>query len=258
MVALAYGVLENKKRFDDATYVTDGKVFESSRYHDAIKLLLNAGCKPNPELKSAIPAWLFSEEPRLDYPGALLVELGALKLVAELLRHGSRLQTTESSSMTHLVVKSKCTNIVKYMPFYKCAINTYDGSGYTPLHRCVLHSMDEILELLLESDADPNTPALSGSSALLMAAAWKRIECVVALLKYKADPDWDTSLLLEDPWAPKQADILQLVQTTSQPSGHRQGPRNRGSPLSQRDKDGKTPLHIAYSATYRNPNGFLR
>lgn len=70
-------------------------------------------------------------------------------------------------------------------------INARDDNGWTGLHFAAQDRNIEIINLLLENDADPNLIDIYGNGPLWTATMNARgnFECVVALLEHNALPD---------------------------------------------------------------------
>ena len=67
--------------------------------------------------------------------------------------------------------------------------SSIDSSGNTPLYYVVKKGNIEIVKLLLENGADPNTPDSAGETPLSLAVGYRHIEIVKLLLENGADPN---------------------------------------------------------------------
>ncbi len=113
-------------------------------------------------------------------------------------------------------------------------MNARDSTGWGPLHWAAFVGREDIIRWLISKGAEVNRPE-DPVSALHIAAAWGKRECVLELLEAGAD------LNVKDPkgWTPVfwcafsgRHKLLEVL-------------IKRGADVNVRDDHGKTPLHIA-------------
>jgi ankyrin repeat protein len=66
-------------------------------------------------------------------------------------------------------------------------VNTYNRSGWAPLHAAATEGSQDCMKLLLQNGANPNIIGHWGRTPLHLACSWGRLECVSILLNAKAD-----------------------------------------------------------------------
>ena len=115
--------------------------------------------------------------------------------------------------------------------------NASDNEGRTPLHFAGANGTAEVVMVLLEAGADPNTRYATGSTPLYVAAAYTANSGVIeALLDGGADPNTRS----EGNWTP-----LHIAAAFNTNSGVIEALLDGGADPNTRAGDGKTPWNLA-------------
>lgn len=115
------------------------------------------------------------------------------EIVTFLLEQGAKLNIQNNIGQTPLIIACQKNNISIVSKLLKKNANPDIApilqSGYNALMYAILMDYDQIVNLLLQYNADPNFKSEYGETPLLVAVENNNFEMVKLLLEYDADPD---------------------------------------------------------------------
>ncbi|XP_044726605.1 putative ankyrin repeat protein RF_0381 isoform X3 [Chrysoperla carnea] len=113
------------------------------------------------------------------------IENKNLKITKLLLDNGANVK--DDPKLLHSATMGECTEIVELLLQHNADVNVKDGCGQTPLYNAIQNNRLEIIELLLKHEADVNVKNRFGQTPLYNAVKNYQLEITELLLKHEAD-----------------------------------------------------------------------